>query len=110
MSQASGFHGDPSGKARAREWQVKYETEKRDKAEAYEKISQLEEELKKQDSYLKEESRKLSGREKQLKDTSLLSEERYVNMAEKLAEEQKGFYNQKKQHEVLIKQTADMAK
>ena len=31
-------------------------------------------------------------------------------MMEKLSEEQKGLYNKKKQHEMMVKQTADMAK
>jgi hypothetical protein len=38
-----------------------------------------------------------------MQESSLLDEDKFIGMAEKLADEQKGFYNQKKQHEVMIK-------
>ncbi len=47
---------------------------------------------------------------KKMQENTIMQEEKFVNMMEKIADEQKGFYNQKKQHELMVKQTADMAK
>ena len=40
----------------------------------------------------------------------MIDEEKYSKMAEKLADQSKKQYNDKKQHELIVKQTADMAK
>jgi len=41
---------------------------------------------------------------------SMLNESRFADLMGKVADEQRGFYNEKKQHEMNLKQTSDMAK
>lgn len=45
-----------------------------------------------------------------MQESSILQEDKLANMMEKISEEQKGLYNKKKQHELMIKQTSDIAK
>jgi hypothetical protein len=40
---------------------------------------------------------------KKMQESSMMNEDKFANMLEKISEEQKGFYNQKKHHELQVK-------
>lgn len=88
MSRQSAYRGDPDLKARMREYQVKYETQRKETLDAYKKIGDLEGELKGQEDHFKKEIDKSSTYLKNMSKGSMMNESRFADMMGKVADEQ----------------------
>ena len=82
----------------------------KDNEEAYQRITVLENELKNQEAFFKTKLKNQFDRGTKIQEESMMHEGKFVDLMDKLNQEQSRFYVDKKRNDVKIKDTIDGAK